>query len=220
MKINEIIIENSLDEWSDTDPHIEDELAAKGYTYLNKGVDQSAYLEPKNSSESGKVLKIFGTQKNTLGSKGKKLSKDQKMFIIWANFCDKNTNNKFLPKFYGYERFVYNDHTYIQMRQEKLSSCSPTFGNSLALLAEAVDVGLSTVPAILKYLHCAVRAFLENKLGKADLITLTKTLIALRNIANEKKGWIFDLHADNFMMRGKTPVILDPWVIKDTRVWS
>jgi hypothetical protein len=106
------------------------------------------------------------------------------------------------------------------MRQEKLSSCSPAFGNSLALLADAVDVGPSTVPNIIKYLRGDDRDFLENKLGKADLITLTKTLVALRNIANKKKGWIFDLHADNFMMRGKTPVILDPWVIKDTRVWS
>lgn len=92
MKIQDIIAEDKqvLDEFSTMDNDIYKALAAKGYSWLGKGVDQEAYLEPGGKT----VLKIFGTQ----GNQGK-LSADQKMFAEWADFCQKNSDNPFLPKF-------------------------------------------------------------------------------------------------------------------------
>ena len=53
--------------------------------------------------------------------------------------------------------------------------------------------------------------FLISKYGEQGTHQLIKTVFTLRKIALQK-GYTFDLHAGNYMMRGKTPVITDPWV--------
>jgi hypothetical protein len=49
-------------------------------------------------------------------------------------------------------------------------------------------------------------------ISESDFVYLLDTAIELYKIA-EAHGWNLDLHMDNFMMRGNTPVIIDPWVI-------
>ena len=107
-----------LAEWSSIDTEIKELLLKKGYKFLGKGVDQMAFLEPK----TGQVYKVFGTKKTadpTAKQKKFYFSKEQQGFINWAKFC-KGSTNKFLPKFYGMESFVFKNKVYLQIRQELL----------------------------------------------------------------------------------------------------
>jgi len=223
MKSTEFVTENleeeTLDEWSDTHPGIKKELKQKGYKFLGKGVDQSAYLEPG----TGQVLKIFGTQSGTSGSGGHQLSDDQKMFVTWAKLCNKNADNPFLPKFSGFERFVFQDQTYFQIRQERLKEIGPAAGDWLETIALTIeDYGFTSAKAAVDLFRREAAEnehrwgpdeylMLVKKLGEEETTRLIATIFSLNKIANQK-GYTFDLHAGNFMMRGKTPVITDPWV--------
>ena len=128
MKIQDIIIEDQqvLDEFSTMARGIRKALEKKGYRALGAGVDQEAYLEPNGQT----VLKIFGTQGNT-----KKLSADQKMFAKWADFCQRNSDNPFLPKFSGWETFDYKGELYLQIRTEFLKP-SGELGYAISLLGQ------------------------------------------------------------------------------------
>jgi len=89
MRAQEFIGEQNLEEFSTTDKGIRSELEAKGYQFLGKGVDQTAYLEPS----TGLVLKVFGTQGNR-----QNFSADQKMFFAWYDYCSKHSDNPFVAK--------------------------------------------------------------------------------------------------------------------------
>ena len=218
MKAHEFIIdEEIIDEWSDIHSDIKKDLKKKGYKFLGSGVDQMAFLEPG----SGLVLKIFGTQ-DYLHSKPDSFSDDHKMFFIWAKFCMKNPNNPFLPKFYGYESFVYDNCNYLQIRQEQLKE-SGDIGDYVSSASEYMRYGLSA-----KELFALAKKQSKHDdsddedgyseviqciqlLGEKGALLLLKTLEQLRAIGKEHK-WIWDLHDENVMCRGKTPVIIDPWI--------
>ena len=223
MESNEFIEEEILDEWSDTHPGIKRELKKKGYKYLGAGVDQTAYLEPG----TGLVLKIFGTQLMTSGSDGNQLSEDQKMFIIFAKFCITKKDNPFLPKFSGFERFVFEDQTYFQIRQERLKKVPRKLGRMLEDLADDIARSYQDANEFITnekaqaasddyYADSQDNIYyaLISKFGEQETHRLIKTIFALNKIASQK-GYTFDLHAGNYMMRGNTPVITDPWVHPD-----
>ena len=52
---------------------------------------------------------------------------------------------------------------------------------------------------------------LAKQLGEKKLQLLLETIVALYKIS-QKKGYNWDLHGGNVMMRGNAPVIVDPWV--------
>ena len=107
MRAEEFLCEKTI-----FDKGIEQTLVQKGYKKLGQGSDQMVFLEPG----TGFALKIFGTEK--AGKSG--FTKGHNLFFKWANFCMKNSNNPFLPKFNGYKSFVYHGQTYLQIRQELL----------------------------------------------------------------------------------------------------
>jgi hypothetical protein len=195
MIISEIITESILDEFSMTNHQIQKTLEKKGYKYIGKGVDQSAYIEPG----TGYILKIFGTQ----GSKD--FSKDHKMFFKWAKFCMRHQDNPFLPRFYGYESFMFGGHRYLQIRTEHLFK-NPDTQRAVALLSEFdyTEKFRLNDQRVLK---------LAKKLGPDKFKLLYETLKILHKKGKKKHYW-WDLHADNVMVRKNgTPVINDPWVV-------
>jgi hypothetical protein len=219
MKSNEIIPEEILDEYSNTDKSIIDHLTKQGYKLLGQGVDQTAFLEP-----SGTVLKIFGTQ-GTTRAPGKdrekpKFSNDHKMFFRWAEYCNKNKNNPFLPKFSGFESFYWKDRVYLQIRQEMLKPIDGRVGSLLSKFTEAIYGDyLETLPELDKWMAKFAPSYvpdlqqLKKQLGPKGLQLLLSTMLKLYRVS-ESRGYEFDLHAGNFMARADgTPVILDPWVI-------
>jgi len=216
MKPQEFILEDEiLDEWSAMDPDITSELKRKGYQFLGQGVDQVAFSEP----DTGLVLKIFGTQKGT-GQHGDKVifSNDQKMFFKWAEFCMKNQNNPFLPKFYGFESFIFKEQTYLQIRQERLQFIG-NLGWEIAHLTNSVtEVDVQTMSkkdAINSIIGVRPRTFeeLKSKVGENKLLELLATIFELYKLTKQH-GYEWDLHGANYMMRNDgTPVIVDPWVV-------
>lgn len=124
MKIKEILREDS-----DIDQEIQTQLVKQGYQFLGSGVDQEAYLAP-----DGSVLKIFG-------SRGRRLSKQQQSFITFAEYCQANPDNPFLPNIIDFAEFTYNEKLYLQIKIERLFE----FGNSeylaekLSEIADAIE---------------------------------------------------------------------------------
>lgn len=227
MKLNELasniqrnLEEELIDEWSETHEDIADILTKKGYKLLGSGVDQTAFLEPG----TGLVLKIFGTQDASHSKTGKvKHTKDHKMFFEWAKYCMANADNPFLPKFSGFTSFIYDNQTYLQIRQERLTECPSDLGHTI----EAVSDNITAVPKQQRTIDKILPGAREH-LGRwyqDDLSTLEKYLrhptatsqllltMAELSVISTKKGYVWDLHSGNVMMRGKTPVIVDPWVV-------
>lgn len=207
MKIQDIIVEDQqvLDEFSTMHRGIRKELEEKGYRALGSGVDQAAYLEPNGQT----VLKIFGTQ----GSQ-RKLSADQKMFVKWADFCQRNSDNPFLPKFSGWETFKYNGEFYLQIRTELLKP-SRELGWDIAQLGKALDRGfadyytLKTYPGTDREYKRVAKA-----VGEKNVPLLLNTLLELIHTTKKKKTYNWDLHADNIMRRPNgQPVLNDPYVL-------
>jgi hypothetical protein len=221
--------EIKLDEWSKFDTNINTVLRQKGYKKLGSGVDQKAYLEPG----TGQVLKIFGTQDSTHSVDSTvTYTNDHKMFFKFADYCMKNSNNPFLPKFDGWETFIFDNKTYLQIRQEKLSKIPEASGNSI----ECISDYIKHIPDNEKTSDKIVRSIktvfsgqtyydyeilkeitrIEKLLGPDGFAQFLLTMSELCQIAkNNGYGW--DLHADNVMLRNKIPVIIDPWVIPKNR---
>jgi len=137
----------------------------------------------------------------------------------------KNSNNPFLPRFGGYESFEWKGKTYLQIRQEQLKSVNNNVGELLEALADIVssygnnftwDRFCMKFDDDLKDEEYQYSKRLVKMLGgdlqKSKLFY--ETLKSLYDISEKQRGYIWDMHKGNFMMRGKTPVIVDPWVVR------
>lgn len=194
---------NTLSELSYTDPGIRKHLIKLGYTSAGEGGDQTTWLGP-----DGNILKIFGTHEGETG-----FSADHKMFSAWVKYCEAHAGNPYMPQFTDWASFEYpkgSGQKYLQIKMEKLS-----------------PIGDKTVQDILDNMKWAVergqsfddfKQILEKKFGLKALqssllanTTLWDTVSNINAIGN-KHGWGLDLHADNYMMRGRQVVIVDPWV--------
>ena len=205
------IAEEQLDEWSHTDSDIRQELEEKGYEFLDSGVDQSAYIEPG----TGWILKIFGTQKSAKFKGSPQFSQDHKMFFKWAKFCMDNSDNPFLPHFDDYDSFKWRGQTYLQIRQEPLTSAKQISG-LLAEISESIGSETSSWKEFSQsksYYKKILADKLIKLLGSEQKAMLFYNTVLSLFLTGNKHGWTWDLHGGNFMMRGKTPVIADPWVI-------
>ena len=213
MKIQDIITEDQqvLDEFGTMARGIRKALEKKGYRALGAGVDQEAYLEPNGQT----VLKIFGTQGNT-----KKLSADQKMFAKWADFCQQNSDNPFLPKFSGWETFNYKGELYLQIRTEFLKP-SGELGRAIAQLGSALDNDVADYYTLKTY-RGTDREYkrVAKAVGEQNIPLLLNTLLELIHKTQQKKNYNWDLHSGNIMLRPNgQPVLNDPYVLDDTDWW-
>jgi hypothetical protein len=180
-------------------------LEVKGYQRLGKGVDQEAYLEPGGKT----VLKIFGTQGNQ-----NKLSADQKMFAKWADFCQKNSDNPFLPKFSGWETFQYKGKLYLQIRTEFLKP-SGELGYAISVLGRVLDSGRSDYYSLEKDFPSEYKR-VSKAVGEQNVPLLLNTLLELIHKTQKKKSYNWDLHAGNIMRRPNgQPVLNDPYVLDE-----
>lgn len=211
MQACEFIDEQNLEEFSTTDKGIRSALEAKGYQFLGKGVDQTAYLEPS----TGLVLKVFGTQGNR-----QEFSRDQKMFFTWYDYCSKHSDNPLLPRFHGHDSFIWNDNRYLMIRTESLKKTQGPIRHALDDLgwmsrSWLQHRGLSVAGFVnhLKNNRQGDYALLEKALGAKGVTQMVSTLDELMKIG-KAKGYRWDMHGGNFMRRADgTPVINDPWVL-------
>jgi hypothetical protein len=221
VNFKEFLLEHSF-----TPRSIRAQLLAKGYKFLGKGVDQSAYLEPK----TGRILKIFGTQQSSLDkATADGFTYAHLMFKVWVDYCNKNKANPFLPKYDGWESFELNGKKFLQIRMEPLLELTKLLGRFLE------DVIVWTAHNNRKHEKNLniLKNFKERSwtgkvskqndgeieensklmllLGEEKYDLLVKTIREVCDLG-KKHGWEIDLHFGNFMMRGDgTPVIVDPW---------
>lgn len=210
MRAQEFIDEQIVDEYAETDYGVVRALTRKGYKYLGSGVDQTAFKEPG----TGLVLKIFGTNETN------QFSADHQMFFKWAKFCEKNSSNPFLPRFFGHESFMWapwdddEQHRYLMIRTEPLKS-SGQLGAVLSNMAGDLEMGESVKTAMrwTRETNPATYEKLVRNIGEAGIEQFLQTAKKLYQIG-ERAGYAWDLHSGNIMMRADgTPVINDPWVL-------
>jgi predicted RNA binding protein YcfA (HicA-like mRNA interferase family) len=194
-------------------------LMAKGYKYLGSGIDKQAYLEPG----TGQVLIVFGYRKGM-----KDFSPDQRMFIDWINYCNKNANNPHLPKFSGFESFQFGGQNYIQARMEPLRELPDEVG---VLVGQLDQVTKRKYRDYRKQLKTAAQyvTFQSSEEGNStyyeleDVINylggeqaaenLLQTVYQVQKFARQHRFSI-DLHRGNYMARPDgTIVVNDPFVL-------
>ena len=194
-------------------------LMDKGYKYLGGGIDKQAYLEP-----NGQVYIVFGYRKGV-----DDFSPDQRMFINWINYCNKNKNNPHLPRFSGFESFQYQGKNYIQARMETLRELPDEVGYLVGNIEEVtMHMGRGNFDRAMKILTgYAQDSSYEgdqplwyeikdsiNFLGGAEVAkNLLKTVKTVQQFAR-KHNYSIDLHRGNYMQRPDgTIVVNDPFVI-------
>ena len=194
-------------------------LMDKGYEYLGSGIDKQAYLEPG----TGQVLIVFGYRKGM-----KDFSPDQRMFIDWINYCNKNANNPHLPKFSGFESFQFGGQNYIQARMEPLRELPDEVGD---LVGQLDQVTKKKYRDYRKPLQTAAQSatFQSAEMGNntwyelEDVIeylggeqaaeALLQTVYQVQKFARQHRFSI-DLHRGNYMQRPDgTIVVNDPFVL-------
>ena len=205
MRLAEFLCEKTV-----FDKGIEKTLKQKGYKKIGSGSDQMAFLEPG----TGFVLKIFGTEK------GSKLgfTNSHDMFFKWAKFCMKNANNPFLPKFNGYESFIYNGHTYLQIRQELLQP-GGLLSNAVSQIGDEAEHADFTWEQYKEaYSDTDIANIVSRVLNDQQAQLLVSTIQKLYKIS-ERQGYLWDFRGVNIMSRNGIPVIVDPWAVDDIN-WS
>jgi hypothetical protein len=214
-----------LREFSKIEDRIQKELESRGYKFLGQGVDQMAFLEPS----TGLVLKIFGSQCRG-DANNLKLSADQRMFKLYAEFCEQNKHNPYLPRFYGWDTFIYDTKLnngrikpclYLQIRTELLKNFDEQWTDFFEEMSSDMiwsNDFQSFNDRLRRSEYGRVnRQWYRNQTNdpqaKQRIENLYRTMRALYEMG-ERRNWSWDLHGANIMQRGDgTPVITDPWVI-------
>ena len=196
-------------------------LADKGYQYLGGGIDKQAYLEP-----NGQVYIVFGYRKGV-----DDFSPDQRMFINWINYCNKNKNNPHLPRFSGFESFQYQGKNYIQARMEALQELPDEVGHLVGNIEEVtMQMGRGNFDRAMKILTgyaqdssyegdqplwYEVKDSINFLGGPERAKNLLKTVKTVQQFAR-KHNYTIDLHRGNYMQRPDgTIVVNDPFVLWD-----
>jgi len=213
--------EQAIDEMAgDVHVGVGQELARQGYEYLGSGIDKQAYLEP----ETGKVLIVFGYRKGF-----KDFSPDQRMFISWIDYCNKNQDNPHLPRFSGFVSFKFQGKNYIQARMEALQELPESVAYLVGNIADAVKkTGAKNYKEAFHNLamwssydswegdnpeQYDIKSVIKYLGGENKAIGLLKTVHKVSKFA-KKHGYNIDLHRGNYMQRPNgTIVVNDPFVL-------
>jgi len=218
MKISELLTESIVDE-AETDPSIRKILQQKGYKYLGAGVDQTAYLAP-----DGMILKIFGTSRHAKPG-SLELTKSQKTFKAYADYCKANPDNQFLPQFSDWAMFQYKGKPYLQIKMERLFPFNKgAAGWNDVLEAIADRAAYSKQPAAKKkfldrYLNQSYDSWsvkrteeLLSHLGDEGFNKLWDTIYDLRQVSKKIGLGNLDLHSGNFMLGSDGEIVIsDPF---------
>jgi hypothetical protein len=177
------------------------------------------------------VLKIFGGQKDA--EDHPELTPSQAMYLHWVQYCVNNmAKNKFLPRFrkthgrYWHYRKLDGRLLIVTIQETLLrGSRSIDLARFCDLLQKERELVLGIIkggidPAdptsmpqdldnwsgrVAKLVNSVREQFTE-----ADFQLWVDTVLHLQDVVSENY-WHWDLHSDNIMFRGPTPVIMDPW---------
>jgi hypothetical protein len=196
-------IRSALNELSYTDPGIRTHLTKLGYKSAGEGGDQTTWLGP-----DGNILKIFGTHEGQTG-----FTADHKMFSAWIKYCKAHADNPYIPRYTDWASFEYpkdSGQKYLQIKMEKLS---PIRNKTVQAILDNMKWAVEREQSFDDLKAILVKKFGQNVLQSPVLATTALwDIVSHINSVGNKHGWGLDLHADNYMMRGRQIVIVDPWV--------
>ena len=200
-----------------TDKSIEGILKKKGYKRLGSGVDQTAYLAP-----DGMILKIFGTSRSSKNG-SLELTKAQKTFKAFADYCKAHSNNPFLPQFSDWNLFHFKGKPYLQIKMERLfpfTGGAQGINDLLESLADNAEISNSPKAKerfIKRYSDSAgyyADAFhkLIGLVGEDGFNQLWDTIYDLGKVAKKIGLGNLDLHSGNFMLGSDGQIVIsDPF---------
>jgi len=204
-----------------TDRSIDGILKKKGYKRLGSGVDQTAYLAP-----DGMILKIFGT-KHTAKNGSLELTKAQKTFKAFADYCKAHPNNPFLPNFTDWNLFHYKDKPYLQIKMERLfpfKGGAEGINDLLENLADRAEISNSPKQKqSFIYRHTSDDGDVSNYyadafkkliglIGEDGFNQLWDTIYDLGKVAKKIGLGNLDLHSGNFMLGSDGQIVIsDPF---------
>lgn len=194
-------------------------LEKKGYKFLGKGVDQTAYLAP-----DGMILKIFGT--SPYAKKGSmELTKSQKTFKAYADYCLAHPDNEFLPQFSDWAMFEFGGKPYLQIKMERLfpfKKGAEGWNEMLSSIADHAEHSKS--PAAKKKwldrnMGQSYDSWTQKKteqlimhLGEDGFNKLWDTIYDLRQVSKRIGLSNLDLHSGNFMLGSDGEIVIsDPF---------
>jgi len=223
MRIKEIIAEITDLEYqqlTDARKHrrlIQQHMKKLGYIRRGKGVDAMVY-----SKDSGSVIKIIVPESGDV-------ARSDRVFLAWYKYCQqsKNKNNPHLPKFIEiagahHATFKLYGETFRQIGMEKLSTIpqSKPFHDMIITMQRSINAGMN----LDKYYDNQRK---QNKDSNSVALQDKEQKVAqqypefyttMQNVVHTglRHGFEIDIvnfAAINVMLRGKTPVIIDPWVL-------
>lgn len=202
-----------------TDPSIAGILKQKGYKKLGSGVDQTAYLAP-----DGMILKIFGTSRSSKEG-SVQLTRAQKTFKAYADYCRAHPDNPFLPQFSDWNLFHYKGKPYLQIKMERLfpfTKGAAGINNVLAHIADKAEYGNSP-----KQKQEFIKGYVNKNwgqrntdnfnnliglIGEDGFNKLWDTITDLKKVARKIGLGNLDLHSGNFMLGSDGEIVIsDPF---------
>jgi hypothetical protein len=165
---------------------LNDYMQKLGYSYIGHGTDAHVFAK-----EEGPVVKVLIPENGDITTA-------KNPFLAFLNYCEKNANNPYLPKFIettkqpiqlGAEKFD-------QVVMERLEELDPDYDEMIMDMIESIEQGQPLDPQYKPY---------------AKFYQTLKSVIQ----TGRKLGFSNDIIAfdySNVMQRGNTPVIADPWV--------
>lgn len=192
-----------------------DYFLKKGYKILGNGAYQVALLTP-----GGLVMKIHDGDR---GQKSFGLSSTQRAYIKFIDFCMKqrNIDNPFVPKFYGYEVVNYDNNgeyrTLLLVKTERLFYITE---QSVRDILEYI-IETDTIDDFDKKLRIFMKKRMKKEidsmywlimhLGKKGLKKLQRTVNAIKQMAL-KYDYTIDLHGENYMYSSNGDIVVnDPF---------
>lgn len=208
-------------------------LKSSGYTYINSGVEHSVWRGPDGfvykimpprylSSEVAKQLH-FGFADPT----DVYLTRPQRCFIDFVEYCQKNKSNKFLPYFDDWSVHVRKTsssadnkpkyYAYIQARTEALFPLKGAYSDWGRIYSSFAYWPLHTRQSVEHGDYTVSQLAAVSHLGsRSDIKKFMATIEELTAIA-KKKNYTLDLHEGNFMFGSDGHVVInDPFYIPYT----
>jgi hypothetical protein len=169
------------------------------------------------------ILKIFGTS-HAAKPGSLELTKSQKTFKAYADYCKAHPDNQFLPQFSDWTMFQYKNKPYLQIKMERLFPFKKGATGWNDVLEELADVAAnSKSPASKKRF---IDRYVENPYGYyvdqgKQLLThlgddgfnkLWDTIYDLRQVSRKIGLSNLDLHSGNFMLGSDGEIVIsDPF---------
>ena len=146
--------------------------------------------------------KIYGYD-----SDGRVPAPDQEMILLYVNYCKQHSDNPYLPKF-GNVKYIDNDKQLLAVETELLQ---PSTDLSEYLSTYFWDKDFEDDPVAADGARESLDQ-ISNFMSDNEIEEFFSTLNNVLRLGGPH-GYTQDINPQNIMMRGKTPVINDPWTL-------